>query len=318
MKSSDQAAAAPAAATGATDEQATPAPPATAAPFPFESAQSSPGFFPGPDSAANQQSNADGYGTTRRSSLLDQYLNKATSRAPATKRNYDFWKEPASTAAPLSLRKPAQNNKPFRDAAYTAGRYTPLPATRSRQKSATSDSPEDLRLPASQNSPVPDVFRPSSSTGPQKGSFGTRPDLQQNFPKFQFPQQSQGVPADQDQNQPLSWNDNGNGWPAPTQDLAYSNAASQLQPENPQPPSPRKPPGSPLIDKSQAAVKAERRPFPRPSVLIPTDSSISQCTAAKCQLPNCYCGSTKIPGALPLADTPQMIILSFDAGLTFT
>ena len=36
------------------------------------------------------------------------------------------------------------------------------------------------------------------------------------------------------------------------------------------------------------------------------------CNAQNCQLPNCYCPSTKIPGGLSLADTPQFIFFTLD------
>jgi hypothetical protein len=36
------------------------------------------------------------------------------------------------------------------------------------------------------------------------------------------------------------------------------------------------------------------------------------CNPKKCQLPNCFCGGTEIPGGLKPDQTPQFVLLTFD------
>ncbi|OQV13828.1 hypothetical protein BV898_11937 [Hypsibius exemplaris] len=252
MQPAGQAAvAAPAAATNPPDDTAAVA--ATPAPFPFETVQSTQkaSYFSSPDSYATQQQQSDQYApapqapaTTTRSSLLKKYVNGRPTFAPrnnpTTKKNYDFWKDtPTTTTAPPSLRKPAQSNKPFRDSDYVSSVMkvrgtTPSSRLKAQQKqTATTSDSQDYQPP------IPDVFRPGppkggqGQSGPQQGSFGTRQELQQqrgaaDTPNFQFPQQSNGLGAVNDDtavngDQSLSWNQKGEDtWP----DQGYQNAAA--------------------------------------------------------------------------------------------
>ncbi|GAU97743.1 hypothetical protein RvY_08985-2 [Ramazzottius varieornatus] len=152
--------------------------------------------------------------------------------------------------------------------------------------------------------------------------------------KFQYPQDPDNVsPGDSNgpaSNPRLNWNtDRSSGqstddrWQAnadspPTMD----NAASQQGSSPPVPPSSgskrtNEPNRAPPRDKNFVAEKINRGSPSGSNVVIPTDTAMSQCSAERCQLPDCYCGSTNIPGGLSMADTPQMIILSFDAGKTY-
>ncbi|XP_055346631.1 uncharacterized protein LOC129594093 isoform X2 [Paramacrobiotus metropolitanus] len=40
------------------------------------------------------------------------------------------------------------------------------------------------------------------------------------------------------------------------------------------------------------------------------------CERQTCKLPDCWCGGTEIPGGLPVGETPQMIMLTFDDAVT--
>lgn len=40
------------------------------------------------------------------------------------------------------------------------------------------------------------------------------------------------------------------------------------------------------------------------------------CNQWNCKLPNCYCASTSIPGNIPLAQTPQFVVMTFDDSLS--
>ncbi|KAI5634284.1 polysaccharide deacetylase domain-containing protein [Phthorimaea operculella] len=57
------------------------------------------------------------------------------------------------------------------------------------------------------------------------------------------------------------------------------------------------------------------------AVLAQEDSSEEElplaesCDAAACQLPDCRCSSTSIPGGLAARDTPQFVLLTFDDGI---
>ena len=43
--------------------------------------------------------------------------------------------------------------------------------------------------------------------------------------------------------------------------------------------------------------------------------AVDPCDSAKCQLPDCLCASTKIPGGLSPEQTPQIITISYDDAL---
>ena len=40
------------------------------------------------------------------------------------------------------------------------------------------------------------------------------------------------------------------------------------------------------------------------------------CNPDLCKLPDCYCSGTDIPGGLGPKETPQIILIAFDGGLT--
>ncbi|XP_022240245.1 uncharacterized protein LOC106458349 isoform X2 [Limulus polyphemus] len=53
----------------------------------------------------------------------------------------------------------------------------------------------------------------------------------------------------------------------------------------------------------------------RPSPLYPTPVPLVQasgCNPSKCLAPDCRCGGSDIPGGLPLSETPQVVLLTFD------
>ncbi|XP_050719331.1 mucin-5AC-like isoform X9 [Eriocheir sinensis] len=96
------------------------------------------------------------------------------------------------------------------------------------------------------------------------------------------------------------------------------------------------PPGPPAVDNSQP--KRNRRPTLKPvSVLAPSAPSVSidiwrypprrppptrptptpdtkatKCDPKVCRLPDCYCGGKDIPAGLSPAETPQLVLLTFD------
>ena len=61
-------------------------------------------------------------------------------------------------------------------------------------------------------------------------------------------------------------------------------------------------------------LAANSKPFIHPGG-VNAVSPAQPCDKAKCQLPNCSCASTEIPGGLSVKDTPQIVTFSFDDGL---
>ncbi|XP_077550966.1 chitin deacetylase-like 5 [Haemaphysalis longicornis] len=56
-------------------------------------------------------------------------------------------------------------------------------------------------------------------------------------------------------------------------------------------------------------------PAARPRNLYATPTPLEtagRCEARKCRLPDCHCGGSEIPGDLPLHETPQVVLLTFD------
>ncbi|XP_045133043.1 uncharacterized protein LOC123517148 isoform X8 [Portunus trituberculatus] len=54
-----------------------------------------------------------------------------------------------------------------------------------------------------------------------------------------------------------------------------------------------------------------RRPTPTRSHPTP-DTKATKCDPKECRLPDCYCGGSDIPGGFSAAETPQLVLLTFD------
>ncbi|UYV73209.1 Cda4 [Cordylochernes scorpioides] len=69
---------------------------------------------------------------------------------------------------------------------------------------------------------------------------------------------------------------------------------------------------------SSSPHRVNRKRYPATSEpTTPDPLTADTCDPARCQLPECYCSpdGTRIPGDLDPADTPQMVLLSFDGAL---
>ena len=58
-------------------------------------------------------------------------------------------------------------------------------------------------------------------------------------------------------------------------------------------------------------VDAPSRPAPVYETPVP-NSPATKCRADECVLPDCFCGGKRIPGDLPAAQVPQIVLLTFD------
>ncbi|XP_063859475.1 chitin deacetylase 1-like isoform X27 [Scylla paramamosain] len=98
--------------------------------------------------------------------------------------------------------------------------------------------------------------------------------------------------------------------PAPTQPAiripsrpsSSSTRSSSSSNSRPQP----TPSGPPAVDNSQPKRPTPTRPHPTP------DTKATKCDPKVCRLPDCYCGGGDIPGGFSAAETPQLVLLTFD------
>lgn len=63
---------------------------------------------------------------------------------------------------------------------------------------------------------------------------------------------------------------------------------------------------------SLAVSSLDRNPSMYPTFAKPADT----CERQKCKLPDCWCGGAEIPGGIPVGETPQVIMLTFDDAVT--
>lgn len=116
---------------------------------------------------------------------------------------------------------------------------------------------------------------------------------------------------------PSSWLDKRNGWQSPPDnENQLSPAASQIeaQPVNKnsrvtKPIEYRRQP-SDVLPKAKVGLAKKQKPL----VAAQKPSLPGQCAPNSCRTPDCYCGGTMVPAGMDIADVPQMILLSFDAG----
>ncbi|XP_071082567.1 uncharacterized protein [Haliotis cracherodii] len=70
------------------------------------------------------------------------------------------------------------------------------------------------------------------------------------------------------------------------------------------------PPAKPLIKKTQLTKKKEVKKEPKPQRKIIRKPG--KCDPTTCQLPDCRCIGSDIPGGVPVTQTPMMVMLTFD------
>ncbi|CAH1960771.1 unnamed protein product [Acanthoscelides obtectus] len=74
-------------------------------------------------------------------------------------------------------------------------------------------------------------------------------------------------------------------------------------------------PTTSIVSKSQEYVDIYRYPPRRPSPIYPQpqpDKTAAKCRKDVCLLPDCSCGGRDIPGDIPVEETPQMVLMTFD------
>lgn len=74
-------------------------------------------------------------------------------------------------------------------------------------------------------------------------------------------------------------------------------------------------PSTEIVSKAQEFVDIYRYPPARPPTLYPTpqvDKPAAKCRKDVCLLPDCNCGGSDIPGGIPVVQTPQIVLLTFD------
>ncbi|KAM0734966.1 Chitin deacetylase 8 [Formica fusca] len=74
-------------------------------------------------------------------------------------------------------------------------------------------------------------------------------------------------------------------------------------------------PSTEIVSKAQEFVDIYRYPPSRPATIYPTpqvDKPAAKCRKDVCLLPDCNCGGADIPGGIPVVQTPQIVLLTFD------
>lgn len=74
-------------------------------------------------------------------------------------------------------------------------------------------------------------------------------------------------------------------------------------------------PSTSIVSKAAEFIDIYRYPPSRPEPIYPTpqvDKTAAKCRKDVCLLPDCSCGGKEIPGDLPLEQTPQIVLLTFD------
>ncbi|CAL1677020.1 unnamed protein product [Lasius platythorax] len=74
-------------------------------------------------------------------------------------------------------------------------------------------------------------------------------------------------------------------------------------------------PSTEIVSKAQEFIDIYRYPPARPATIYPTpqvDKPAAKCRKDVCLLPDCNCGGSDIPGGIPVVQTPQIVLLTFD------
>ncbi|XP_076261096.1 chitin deacetylase-like 5 isoform X5 [Rhynchophorus ferrugineus] len=74
-------------------------------------------------------------------------------------------------------------------------------------------------------------------------------------------------------------------------------------------------PSTSIVSKAAEYVDIYRFPPIRPEPIYPQpqpDKTAAKCRKDVCLLPDCYCGGKDIPGNIPVDQTPQMVLMTFD------
>ncbi|XP_011871916.1 PREDICTED: uncharacterized protein LOC105564270 isoform X2 [Vollenhovia emeryi] len=74
-------------------------------------------------------------------------------------------------------------------------------------------------------------------------------------------------------------------------------------------------PSTEIVSKAQEFIDIYRYPPVRPAPIYPTpqvDKPAAKCRRDVCLLPDCSCGGSDIPGGIPVEQTPQIVLLTFD------
>ncbi|XP_063859249.1 uncharacterized protein LOC135100273 isoform X6 [Scylla paramamosain] len=225
--------------------------------------------------------------------------------------------DPSSPFPFSSLQPSAFNQNPAPSPSRPASR--PVPQTRPQIVSAPAKKPQ-IRVPTRERTPTHAIrsqSRPSSSLSALK-----RP-IPSEFPSFPVPSSSSSSSGSHSPSTAQR---------IPSRPSSSSTRSSSSSNSRPQP----TPSGPPAVDNSQP--KRSRRPTLKPvSVLAPSaptasidiwrypprrptptrphptpDTKATKCDPKVCRLPDCYCGGGDIPGGFSAAETPQLVLLTFD------
>ncbi|GAB0091855.1 mucin-5AC [Sergentomyia squamirostris] len=74
-------------------------------------------------------------------------------------------------------------------------------------------------------------------------------------------------------------------------------------------------PSQTIVSKAQEYIDIYRFPPWRPEPVYPQptpDKTAAKCRKDVCLLPDCFCGGKDIPGDLPVEETPQIVLITFD------
>ncbi|XP_032682660.1 uncharacterized protein LOC116849536 isoform X2 [Odontomachus brunneus] len=74
-------------------------------------------------------------------------------------------------------------------------------------------------------------------------------------------------------------------------------------------------PSTEIVSKAQEFIDIYRYPPVRPAPIYPTpqvDKPAAKCRKDVCLLPDCSCGGSDIPSGIPIEQTPQIVLLTFD------
>nr|QVG59414.1 chitin deacetylase 5 [Eriocheir sinensis] len=209
---------------------------------------------------------------------------------------YDYYDDAAAPATPAPTRRPTQAPIRARVAPSTSSKSFRRAGSSSRRAGSSSGAP----TASPQSFQVPNAS--SRLRSPSSSDSTTRSPARSPSSSF-----------------------NRSPSPPPSSSSSSANTRSSAPP-----------PGPPAVDNSQP--KRNRRPTLKPvSVLAPSAPSVSidiwrypprrppptrptptpdtkatKCDPKVCRLPDCYCGGKDIPAGLSPAETPQLVLLTFD------
>ncbi|XP_050719325.1 mucin-5AC-like isoform X3 [Eriocheir sinensis] len=282
------------------------------------------------------------------SSRLRSPSSSDSSTRDAIAKLFDFTSPDFDSTRPISSFSFSSLSPSSQQPSFPQTSFQPIPF----RAPAPVPSPVPISSPVAQPHParipaVGSVKKPRVQTRPRATSQAIRSRTRPSFPAPNTPSQSPFTPSNSFPSSPFS--SSGSRTPSTAQNRVRSPARSPSSSFNrsPSPPpssssssantrSSAPPPGPPAVDNSQP--KRNRRPTLKPvSVLAPSAPSVSidiwrypprrppptrptptpdtkatKCDPKVCRLPDCYCGGKDIPAGLSPAETPQLVLLTFD------